>query len=241
MPDKVKGLLYHIEIEGRRVPYLLRRSDRARRMRAEIGLRTGLRVTLPAGMDESGVSPFLHSRRRWVLRTLRRFERLEGVIPERTLAHGSPVPWLGRELRLELSNGPCRVDRSGDTLVVRVPRRTRGAVRRALAVWYRGEAERELGSRARTLAARHGASFSSLRIGDQRTLWGSCSRKGTLSFNWRLLLAPEAVANYLVAHEVAHLDEPGHTPRFRSRVEVLCPGWRDSERWLRRNGAGLTL
>jgi predicted metal-dependent hydrolase len=230
-----------IELENRRIAYTLRRSDRARWLRAELGLRTGLRVTLPAGMDEATVAPFLLARRRWILRVLKRFERLASIVPDRTLAHGTTVPFLGRALTLDLSLGEPRVGRLGDSLIVHVRRRARGAVAAALQAWYRSEAARELGGWARDLGSRHGLSFRKIVIGDQKSRWGTCYRNGTLSFNWRLLLAPEAVARYLVAHELSHVAEPNHSARFWAKVGDLCPAWRDQESWLRKYGAALVL
>jgi predicted metal-dependent hydrolase len=78
-------------------------------------------------------------------------------------------------------------------------------------------------------------------IRDQKRRWGSCSSNGTLSFNWRLMLAPAEVARYLVAHELAHRVHPDHSRRFWDKVAELCPGFRDQERWLKKNGLSLVL
>lgn len=231
-----------IELEGKRVPYTLRRSARARYLRADIGLRTGLRVTLPDGLNEARVEVFLRSRRVWVLNALRRLERLAALIPDRTLDHGTTVPYLGSELVLNLSVGsPARVGRLGDSLIVHTPRRARAAVRAALVDWYRAEAARVLGDRARELGERHQLGFRRIIIRDQKRRWGSCSASGTLSFNWRLMLAPESVAAYLVAHELAHRAHPDHSRKFWEKVAELCPGFRQEERWLKKNGVGLVL
>src|SRR5437762_371130 len=84
-PAMADAVRKEIELDGRRVSYTLRRSARARYLRAEIGMRTGLRVTLPEGLNEARVESFLHARRRWVLGALTRLERLAALIPERTL------------------------------------------------------------------------------------------------------------------------------------------------------------
>jgi predicted metal-dependent hydrolase len=231
-----------IELDGRRVSYTLRRSARARYLRADIGLRTGLRVTLPDGLNEARVETFLRSRRVWVLRALTRLERLAMLIPDRTLDHGTTVPYLGSLLTLNLSTGrPARVGRLGDSLIVHTPRRTRAAVHAALVEWYRGEAGRILGAYAREMAARHGLHFRKIIIRDQKRRWGSCSTNGTLSFNWRLMLAPESVGRYLVAHELAHRAHPDHSRRFWVKVAEICPDFRQEERWLKKNGVGLVL
>jgi predicted metal-dependent hydrolase len=231
-----------IELDGRSVSYTLRRSARARYLRADIGLRTGLRVTLPDGLNEARIESFLRARRVWVLRALGRLERLAALIPDRTLDHGSSVPFLGHSLTLNLSNGaPTRVGRLGDSLIVHTPRRTRAAVHAALVHWYRAEAGRVLGDYARTLGSRHKLDFKKIIIREQRRRWGSCSSKGTLSFNWRLMLGPESVARYLVAHELAHRAHPDHSRRFWEKVAELCPDFREQERWLKKNGVALVL
>jgi predicted metal-dependent hydrolase len=231
-----------IELDGRCVSYTLRRSARARYLRADIGLRTGLRVTLPDGLSEARIETFLRARQSWVLRALGRLERLAELIPDRTLDHGTTVPYLGNTLTLNLSSGaPARVGRLGDSLIVHTPRRSRAAVHSALVRWYRGEAARILGDYAKALSARHKLGYAKIIIRDQRRRWGSCSSRGTLSFNWRLMLGPEAVARYLVAHELAHRAHPDHSRRFWEKVAELCPGFREQERWLKKNGVGLVL
>ena len=229
-----------IEIDGRRIDYEVRRSRRARWMRAEFSPGRGLVVVLPEKTDPGAVGDFLRRHRRWLERGLRRFARL-AAWPPPPLVHGSDVPYLGTSLRLDLNRGPERVGRLGDSLIVHVPRRTRASIRRALRAWYAAEAARELGDRARALASRLGLSVAKVSIRDQKRRWGSCSPSGRLSFNWRLLLMPEAVAAYLVAHEVAHLAEPNHAPSFWAKVAEACPAWREHERWLKRLGPAVNL
>jgi predicted metal-dependent hydrolase len=88
-------------------------------------------------------------------------------------------------------------------------------------------------------AGRLGVVYRRIRIGDQRTLWGSCSPKGTLSFNWRLVLAPFEVLDYVVVHELCHLRVANHSPRFWMLVERRRPRWREPRDWLREHGAEL--
>jgi len=92
---------------------------------------------------------------------------------------------------------------------------------------------------AQAEAQRLGVSFGRIRVADQRSRWGSCSSRGTLSFNWRLALAPPAVLEYVVVHELCHLLEPNHSRRFWSLVEAARPGWRAHRDWLREHGPEL--
>jgi hypothetical protein len=232
-----------VELEGRRVAYELNVSPRARWVRAQVGLRDGVRVFVPAGKSAADAEDFLRRRRRWLLRALDRMGRLAARIPERTLADGSSVPFLGKDLLLRVGVAPePRVSRIADVVEVGVPRRVRGSVRKALEGWYRGEALPIFEAWVRELAERHGLTAGRVRVSDARRRWGSCSsRSGTLSFNWRLLMGPESVARYLVAHEMAHLSEPNHSPRFWAKVGDYCAAYADAERWLRRHGVGLAL
>ena len=101
-------------------------------------------------------------------------------------------------------------------------------------------AARELTSAlAEEEAERLGVTYRRIRIGGQRTLWGSCSARGTLSFNWRLVLAPFEVLDYVVVHELCHLQVPDHSSRFWALVERHRPGWREQRAWLREHGPEL--
>ena len=155
------------------------------------------------------------------------------------------MPYLGGSLELRVSErrGRARasVRRRGNVLEVAVDRPGADAVREALEAWYRRRARAEVSARLDAACARSGGSYARLAIRGQRTRWASCSSSGTMSFNWRLLLAPEAVLDYVVEHEVAHLDVADHSPRFWALLESRCPGCREHERWLRRHGAALHL
>jgi predicted metal-dependent hydrolase len=107
------------------------------------------------------------------------------------------------------------------------------------------ESEARVGARelvsalAEEEAGRLGVAYRRIRIGDQRTLWGSCSAAGTLSFNWRLVLAPLEVLDYVVVHELCHLRVPNHSKAFWTLVEGSRPGWREQRDWLRKHGPEL--
>jgi predicted metal-dependent hydrolase len=229
------------ELDGRSIAFELAVSSRARWIRAELQLHRGLRVVVPRGQGEAQALDFLFRRRRWLFRALDRMRRLEARVPDRRLEDGARLPFLGGELLLRVSLGPSEVVRDGGGLRVRAPRRVPGVLRRLLQAWYAEEAARRFEAWTRDLAASHGLRYRRVRISDARRRWGSCSPTGTLSFHWKLMLAPEPVGRYLVAHELAHLDVKNHSKRFWARVGELCPGYAEQERWLRRFGVGLAL
>ena len=153
------------------------------------------------------------------------------------------VPFAGRslELRVELdteAERSCIGETAEGLLLIRAAR-DEAKPRELLNAWYRGKAEALFAQRAAYWADRMGVAYREIRVKDQRTLWGSCSREGNLNFNWRVVLAPPEVLDYLVVHELAHLREMNHSRRFWAHVAAHCPGWKDHRRWLREHSRDL--
>jgi predicted metal-dependent hydrolase len=145
---------------------------------------------------------------------------------------------LGRELALRPQPGRTRAHRRGDELLVPAdPAVAQAAIER----WYRRAARDEIAPRLDAAVAALGTSYAKLTIRNQRTRWGSCSSTGSMSFNWRLLLAPEAVLDYVVWHEACHLQVMDHSPRFWRLVQRHCPDFQIHRRWLRAQGSTLVL
>jgi predicted metal-dependent hydrolase len=224
------------------VPYKIRRSDRARHARILVG-GDGVEVVVPRRFPLSDVEPFVEEKRPWIERTLRRMRESESEYPPARLEDGGELPYLGERLglrvRKEARRTRAHVVRRGDEL--RVALGPGGSLEEALEAWYRRRARHEVGARLDAAVARAGTSYTSLQIRGQRTRWASCSSSGAMSFNWRLLLAPAEVLDYVVEHEVAHLEAHDHSPGFWKLLASRSPDWREHERWLRRHGHALRL
>jgi predicted metal-dependent hydrolase len=225
------------------IEYPIRRSDRARRARINVSA-DGVEVVVPRRMALRQVVPFVEEKRPWIERTLRRIREAEEAAPVR-LTDGGSVPYLGRSLSLDVRVEPRRqrsfVALRGDRLQVAVGSPGAAPVRDALEAWYRRRARAEVEPRLDAASARAGTSYTRLSIRAQRTRWASCSSTGAMSFNWRLLLAPPEILDYVVEHEVAHLEVLDHSPRFWRLLGSRSPAYREHERWLRRNGPALRL
>jgi predicted metal-dependent hydrolase len=226
------------------IAYTVRRSERARCARLVVSSE-GVELVVPRRMSLSDATPLVRDKRSWLERQLRRLAAAEAVHPPPQIRDGGPLPYMGRQLRLRIVTQPgrrrTRVRRQGDTLVVAVGSTGNAIVRSALERWYRERARVEIGHRLDEATARAGTSYGRLTIRDQRTRWASCSPNGTMSFNWRLLLAPEPILAYVVEHEVVHLEVPDHSPRFWRVLARRLPGYREREHWLRRHGPSLRL
>jgi predicted metal-dependent hydrolase len=223
--------------------YPIRRSDRARRARINVSA-DGVEVVVPRRMALRHVTPFVEQKKPWIERTLRRIREAEEAAAVR-LVDGGSVPYLGRvlPLRVRVERGRLRsfVSIKGEGLVVCVGSPGVDAVREALELWFRRRARDEVAPRLDAACARAGVSYTRLSIRAQRTRWASCSSNGAMSFNWRLLLAPPEILDYVVEHEVAHLSVLDHSDRFWRLLASRSPAYREHERWLRRNGPALRL
>jgi hypothetical protein len=210
-------------------PVLIRVSRRA----ARVGLRINpvgpnVELILPRGVSASTGLQFLAAKRGWVAA---RLQALPQPVP---FAEGTVVPVLGVLHRIQRESAPSLppVRIVDDEIRVRGdPAHLARRVRDHLVI----TAQTELAPRARRLAAQIGREVRRVNVRDTKSRWGSCSGRGNLSFSWRLILAPEAVLDYVVAHEVAHLIEMNHGPRFWRLVESLAPGSAGPRSWLKQH------
>jgi predicted metal-dependent hydrolase len=214
------------------IEYRIRRSPRARRVRVTVQPDGRVEVTLPKRASDRRAAEAVRELRPWIER---RRAALAGAAAELARTPGT-VPYLGAELRLVPQPGRERVHRRGDALLVPA-----GDAAAALERWYRRAARAEIAPRLDAAVGRAGSSYRSLTIRGQRSRWASCSTTGAMSFNWRLLLAPAAVLDYVVEHEVCHLEVMDHSVRFWRLLESRVPDWRAHAAWLRRYGPALRL
>jgi predicted metal-dependent hydrolase len=214
-------------------PLLIRVNPRARRIALRVdAAERKLELILPASVPPSQGLRFLAAKRAWVVSRLR-------ALPQRVpFEEGAIVPVLGIAHRIvrELDPAAPRVA-IGDREI-----RVRGEathLARLVRDYLAATATKELAHRARALAAGIGRDVARVSVRDTKSRWGSCSGTGNLSFSWRLILAPEAVLDYVVAHEVAHLVEMNHGPRFWRLVERLSPESARPRTWLKRHRSDL--
>jgi predicted metal-dependent hydrolase len=215
------------------IPIAIRVSPRARR----VGLRIDaaerrVELVLPRGVPAGTGLRFLAAKRKWIA------ARLQALPQPAPFAEGAVVPVLGVPHRIERDRDPAAppvriID--GEIRVRSDPLHLARRVRDHLVAM----AKAEISPRAHRLAARIGRKVGRVNVRDTKSRWGSCSGRGNLSFSWRLIFAPEAVLDYVVAHEVAHLVEMNHGPRFWALVESLAPSNARQRAWLKRQHAQL--
>jgi predicted metal-dependent hydrolase len=231
MPSKPQIEPLRLHIQGTRVKVAIRVSRRARRIALKVDWRGEVSLTIPVRSSRQAALDFAQTQGSWLK------ERLAAVPSQVAFADGAKLPLLGRSAiirhRPEARRG---VWREGSVICVsgeleNLPRR--------VTEWLRKEAKRELSERARAKALRIGRPILAVKVSDMASRWGSCSAAGAMSFSWRLILAPEPVIDYVVAHEVAHLKELNHGPRFWALVDKLAIDVEGSRAWLSRHGVEL--
>lgn len=218
-----------LDVAGVALPLSIRRNARARRMVLRIaGRGDGLMLTLPAGIPVAEGLAMIERERAWIER------RLQTMPPRQPFVDGASVPILGETLRIQhRADRKAGVVRVGDIIEVGGPAdRLAGLLTR----WLRARALADLKQRSAAKASQLGRSVRSVRVREMRSRWGSCSALGDLSYNWRLIMAPPAVVDYVAAHEVAHLACRGHDDVFWATVEQLAKDVASARRWLRREG-----
>ncbi len=222
-----------LDLGGRVVQVVVRRSALARRTAIRIDPVRGVVLVLPARASRAEAERFLLAHRAWVAERLAQLPAGQSLEPGHRIAIlGEPhlirhCPAARRGVWVE--NGELLV--SG--LAEQVPRR--------VTAFLRAHARTVIARHVADLAARLGRPAGRLTIRDTSSRWGSCSARGDLSFSWRLVMAPEWVLVYVVAHELAHLVEMNHSPAFWAVVATLSPDAKRARTWLKRHGAGLHL
>ena len=213
--------------------YRVRRAPRARRVRVRVDPVHGVEVVLPPRAPDRAAAAAVAELSPWIERRLAELARAR----ERVAREGGWLPYLDERLTVISEAGRERAHRHGDALHVPAGESAGEAIER----WYRRAARAEIAARLDAATAAAGTRYDSLAIRNQRTRWASCARDGAMSFNWRLLLAPERVLDYVVWHEVCHIEVADHSPRFWALLERRLPGWREPAAWLRDNGSALVL
>jgi hypothetical protein len=215
------------------IEYTVRRSARARRVRVTVDAARGVEVVLPRRAAEREAAAAVRELGPWIRRRVGEMQRHRDTVA----ARGDGLPYLGETLTVLPQPGRSRVHRAGDELLVPEGPERIAAIER----WYRHAARGEITDRLDRACATAGLAYERLTIRGQRTRWASCSPGRAMSFNWRLLLAPEAVLDYVVWHEVCHLQIMDHSPRFWALLHSYCPDYTVHQDWLRRHGPTLVL
>lgn len=228
----------NLKIEGKEIPYDVTESDKATLARIDINP-SGVKVVVPKG---SGIDPhkFVEERQEWVLKNYEQIQDILAEFPEREFKEGETFPYMGEEReivysdieRTEVKNGEIHLpeedilDKSVDSV---------------LEGFLREKAREQIHEVIEKYIDKVEGDYNRVYIRNQKTKWGSCSGKKNLSFNFRLIMAPPEVLEYVVVHELVHLEKPEHSKEFWGKLSNLLPDYQDRKKWLKENKMNLVF
>ena len=197
------------------------------------------RKTTALSIDRSGDSAWIDALVRrhadWIEKWQALIAAENAAFPPFTFREGAPLPYLGQTLALTFADCPAVAVRCGALLL------PLGSVPEELIAWLRGQAQTLLAERTASFAEVMGVSFQSVSVTGARTRWGSCSAADRLSFTWRLIFCEPAAIDYVVVHELAHIEHKNHGAAFWARVQGVLPGFAEQRDWLNRHGRLLQI
>jgi len=191
-------------------------------------------VLAPQGTNRETLDAFVEKRRFWLYEKINHTPKLGVPNPDTPFISGKAIPYLGKNYKLdvtdELMDG---IAFKGKFLISRQNLQDGAAI---LEGWYKDKAKQKIVPLVVQYARHLGVEYNAILISDLKYRWGSCTLKGNLNFNWRLIKAPQFVINYVVIHELAHLLELNHSERFWNIVKVQMPNYLEAKEWLREHG-----
>lgn len=225
--------IQRIDFGGEEISYALSRTARRKTVAITVGF-DGVRVLAPDDLDDSKVSEFVRKKASWVLRKKAMYSELSGVASPKEFVSGETFHYLGRPYRLKVVSDPnavvTRVTARGSNLIAPVqplqdPMITKSAVRSGLRQWYIAHANVHFSQRIQLVCRALGSEPRLISVVDQSKRWGSCDTKGRIRLNWRLVMAPVSLIDYVLAHEACHMLEHNHSHRFWRMLETIMPDY----------------
>jgi predicted metal-dependent hydrolase len=241
-----------VRVRGTEIHYEIRRRARSRSVRLTVRA-DRVTVTAPRFTLRRTIEAFVEAKRNWIHDKQKALREREVVSAPRRFVDGASIPYRGRSLalRLRTDSGDSAATESGPatlrfanafhvTVAAGLTDREREQTARRLVMsWLEERVLQDAQRWSRQYADALGVAPRRIRVGNQKTLWGSCSARGTISLNWRLIAMPKPIFEYVVVHELCHLVEHNHGPGFWKLVASLLPDYRDRRAWLRQRGIGL--
>jgi predicted metal-dependent hydrolase len=197
-------------------------------------------VHAPAGTAPERIEATVNAKRQWIFQKIHHPQKYTDLPhpPGKELVNGESVLYLGRHYRIELVDEGDEIEFAQKFII---PKTLAGQKRTAFQAWYKARATEKILERVPGHARSLGVSYNQAKIMDSQYQWGSCTPKDNLNFNWRLIKAPMFVIDYVIIHELAHLLEPNHTPRFWNIIRAQIADVDKAKVWLKDNGALLEM
>ena len=223
-------------------PFETIRTDRVKS--ASIDVEDNLvKVTVPKNLSDERIEELIKGRILWIKQKLA-LQASAIVSKPKEYVDGEAFAYLGRNYRLKCANGTEESVklRSGYlNVTTKNGKRNSEHIKAAIEQWYRTKALSRLVDKNKRYSAILKVEPTSINLKDYKAMWGSCSPKGVVSYNWRIILAPHKIVDYIVVHELCHLIEPNHSSKYWKQVRSVIPDYKNSKEWLKNNGSSLLI
>ena len=201
-------------------------------------------IMVPKGLSRVAIETLVINKSRWIIEKLTHQQNIL-ALPARTFSSGERYAYLGAEYVLTIITGVTpMIKLDQDRLIVSVRDQSTDStaiIKVLLINWYKQQAVIALKLKTQRYAAVIGVQPTSITIKTYKARWGSCSLSGAIQFNWKLMMAPDCIVDYVVVHELCHLLHHNHSPAFWEAVSQYCPDYRNHSVWLKRHGASLEI
>ena len=215
--------------------YTIKRSPKRKKMTITVERDRSVIVHAPESTPEDKIRAIVESKRQWIYEKTRHAQKYELPHPPgKELINGESALYLGHQYQIEVIQNSSEEIRFEQRFLI--PARLSGERKQVLRNWYIDRAKEKILSRALKFANDLGVEFANAKIVDNRFRWGSCTTKDNINFNWRLIKAPMYVVDYVIIHELAHLLEANHTPRFWNIIRAQSSKMDKAKQWLLEHG-----
>jgi predicted metal-dependent hydrolase len=208
-------------------------------------------VRSPKNIAEDKIKDVLNKKTKWILSKLKEMNQIKSVPKEKEFMTGEKLPYLGRRYRLVVSSrsiSKVEVKLYHGKFIINYPdelknndKCRREKIQDALINWYREHAKEKIIERVDKYKVKLDVEPNNVVVKKQKKRWGSCSNKGNLNFNWKIIMAPMSIVDYIVVHELTHLIHDNHSREFWQMIKAIIPDYKKRSEWLRINGPRLTL
>lgn len=239
-----------IRFGSKSLEFIIRRGQRKKTVAIHVSSPSQVVVLAPFSLNSEKIREIVKKKAKWILEKQEHLKKLDLLFPKKEFTSGEQVLFLGRRYRLKILAGaegePNKLQLSGRRLVVTVnssiaAKEKKEAIKKALLDWYFSEAERIITERVSRYVHFFEAAPKSIMIKDQRRRWASCSQSGILRFNWRIVMAPISILDYVVVHELCHLKIKNHSQNFWKIVSLAIPDYKRRRDWLKTNSPSFSL
>lgn len=218
-----------------------------RRKTASIKVNDGkVQVIVPMDLSQDKIEGVLLQKRQWIREKIRLYQDAMPSKPKEYVA-GECFTYLGKNYKLKIvphGIGEVKLRSGYLEMCMRegFPKsRLDAFIKRQISSWYKRKADKRLKDKVKRLSISLGLEPKSVSVEDFKSRWGSCSADGDISFNWKIIIAPHHIIDYVVAHELCHMIEHNHSPAFWKHVERIIPDYKECKDWLKENGSKLTV